>query len=97
MARNAYIVSYDIADDRRRTDVYETCRGYGERMQFSVFRCHMTATEKIELQTALRDTIHAHEDQVLFIDLGPVQGRARTCITSLGRPHLPPSDDPVIL
>ena len=97
MQRNAYIVSYDIADDSRRTAVYDTCRGYGERIQYSVFMCHMTPTERLDLQSRLRDTIHMHDDQVLFIDLGPVDGRARRCITALGRLHCPPSDDPVIL
>lgn len=97
MARSAYIVSYDIANDARRTAVYDTCRGYGTRLQYSVFLCHLSPTERVTLQAALRDEINFHEDQILFVHLGPVDGRARRCITALGRPHVPPSDDPVVL
>lgn len=97
MSRHAYIVSYDIAHDGRRTQVYQTCRGYGERIQYSVFRCHMTPTERVTLQARLRDLIHFEEDQVLFVDLGPLDGRAAKCITAMGKPHVPPSDDAVIL
>lgn len=97
MARAAYIVCYDVADDRRRTQIYETCRGYGERIQYSVFRCHLSPTERVQMEARLRELLHHHEDQVLFIDLGPVDGRAARCIVSIGKRYTPPDDGPVIL
>lgn len=97
MARNAYIVSYDISEDHRRTEVFHACRGYGERMQYSVFRCHLTPTERVELEVRVRDAINHSTDQVLFIDLGPVDGRASTCIKAIGKAHVPPNDGPTIM
>ena len=97
MSRNAFIVSYDITDDKRRTAVHARCLGYGERIQYSVFRCHLSPTERIALEVELREIVHHREDQVLFIDLGPVDGRASWCITALGKLYTPPDDGPVIL
>ena len=39
--RNRYIVTYDITDDRRRTAVYKCLRGFGDHLQYSVFRCDL--------------------------------------------------------
>jgi CRISPR-associated protein Cas2 len=97
MSRNAFIVCYDITDDKRRTSVFNTCRGYGERIQYSVFRCHLSRTERINLESAVREIIHHDLDQVLFIDLGPVDGRAINCVRAIGKPHAPPDDGPTIV
>ncbi|PJF46320.1 MAG: CRISPR-associated endonuclease Cas2, partial [Candidatus Thermofonsia Clade 3 bacterium] len=37
--RTLYIVTYDIADDRRWRKVFKLMYGYGDRLQYSVFRC----------------------------------------------------------
>ena len=97
MSRHAYLVSYDIADDRRRTHIHELCRGYGERLQYSVFRCDMSRTERVELESALSEAIHHEEDQILVIDLGPMEGRAQWCVRAMGKPYTPPDGGPVIL
>lgn len=95
--RSAYIVAYDITDDRRRSEVFSACRGYGERIQYSVFRCHLTLTERVEFLSALTTLIHQGEDQVLIINIGPVSNRARRAVTALGRSHHPPDDGPTIV
>ncbi|MEM9196188.1 MAG: CRISPR-associated endonuclease Cas2 [Myxococcota bacterium] len=97
MTRHAFIVSYDITDDRRRREVYDICRGFGERVQYSVFRCHLDETERIELQVEIEGAINHLDDQVLFIDIGPVEGRAKHCVRAIGRGHDPPDDGPVFL
>lgn len=97
MSRNAYLVSYDIADDARRRQVYGVCRGYGERVQYSVFRCHLDTTERIDFMASLEEVIHHDQDQVLFADLGPVDGRSTHCIRVLGRAHTPPDESPIIV
>ena len=95
--RNAFIVSYDIVDDKRRTKVAAVCKGYGERIQYSVFRCPLSPTEQLNLERELGDIIHHGEDQVLFIDLGPTKGRGGDCIHAVGRPYVPPDDGAVIV
>lgn len=95
--RNSYIVSYDISDPKRLRLVLETVRGYGDHLQYSVFRCELNATELVELRAALAQIIHHADDQVLFVDLGPEDGRARTSITAIGRTYTHPERHALIV
>jgi len=88
--RNRYFVTYDITEDPRRTAVYKLLRGYGDHLQYSVFRCDLTDRRRIELIAALHDLIDHDTDQVLVIDLGPVDGRASICVSSVGRAYSNP-------
>jgi CRISPR-associated protein Cas2 len=84
--RRAYIVSYDISDQARWRKVWRVLRGYGDAIQLSVFRCDLDERERIELTEALTRAIHARDDQVLFVDLGPAQTGGER-IRSLGRAY----------
>ena len=92
-----YFVTYDICDDDRRARVFGIMKGAGEHVQYSVFRCELTDRAKEELIADLLPVIHAGEDQVLFVDLGPSTGRAATCISSLGLPYEPPKRGAIIV
>lgn len=85
--RTTYIVCYDIADDKRLRRVFKTCGNFGDHLQFSVFECDLSAAEKVELETALSALIDHHEDQVLFVELGPAEGRGDRVITAIGQPY----------
>ena len=85
-----YIVTYDISDDERRTAVFKALRGYGEHLQFSVFRCDLTSLARAKIVARLHGLIDQSVDQILLIDLGPVEGRAATCIDAIGRKYVPP-------
>jgi len=61
-----------------------------------VFRCELNPTEMVQLRDRLRDIINHAEDQVLFVDLGPAGGRARTCIKALGRPYTHPERHAIV-
>jgi CRISPR-associated protein Cas2 len=87
--RQAFIVTYDVCNAKRLRKVYKILRGYGQHLQLSVFQCELDAREKIELEAKLRGEIKFDEDQVLFVDIGPADGRGRTSIESLGRPYIP--------
>lgn len=86
--RATYLVCYDIADDKRLRRVFKTCRNYGEHLQYSVFECDLDPSEKIGLESELRDLIDHTKDQVLFVALGPAEGRGQRVITSLGIPYV---------
>ncbi|MBX3131246.1 MAG: CRISPR-associated endonuclease Cas2 [Polyangiaceae bacterium] len=88
--RQIYIVSYDISDPKRLRRVFQTMRNWGDHIQLSVFECELTDRELVELRTELASVIHHGEDQVLFIDVGPVAGRGDRSIESLGRTYFPP-------
>ncbi len=85
--RTTYLVCYDVANDKRLKRTFKTCRNFGDHLQFSVFECDLSPAEKIELETELSQVIKQDEDQVLFISLGPAEGRGDRVITALGLPY----------
>ncbi|MEQ8788695.1 MAG: CRISPR-associated endonuclease Cas2 [Pirellulaceae bacterium] len=87
--RNTYLVSYDIRDDKRLRQVFKTMRGFGDHLQYSVFECQFRPVDLAKCRAALGDIIHHGQDQVLFIDLGPTEGRGDRVITALGQPYSP--------
>lgn len=86
--RQGYVVTYDISDPKRLRQVYRLMLGYGEHLQLSVFQCELNERELVELKAALSEIIHHAEDQVLFVAIGPVDGRGANAITALGRPYI---------
>jgi len=83
--RIRYIVSYDISDEKRLRRVHRTMKGYGDPLQYSVFRCDLSASERVLMIEALSKIINHREDQVMLVDLGPADGRAQYSIETLGR------------
>jgi CRISPR-associated protein Cas2 len=86
--RTSYLVCYDICDDKRLRRVFKTMRGYGDHLQYSVFECQLTATDLVRLRAELSEIIHHAQDQVLFVNLGPAEGRGDRVITALGKPYV---------
>lgn len=83
--RTTFIVCYDISDPRRLRYVYKTMRGYGQHLQYSVFRCDLTPLESVKLRAELEELIHHDQDQVLFVPLGPPDGFNATSFETIGR------------
>lgn len=83
--RLTYIVAYDICDPKRLRRVHRAMRGFGDALQLSVFRCQLSASEKILMTEALTKIIHAREDQILIVNLGPAENRGANSIHTLGR------------
>lgn len=82
--RTTYLVCYDIANDKRLRRVFKACKNFGEHLQFSVFECDLTPQEKLEMERALGELIKSDEDQVIFVTLGPAEGRGDRVITAMG-------------
>lgn len=85
--RTSYLVCYDISDEKRLRRVFQAMRGYGDHLQFSIFECQLTATDLARCRAELGEIIHHGEDQVLFVSLGPAEGRGDRVITALGKPY----------
>lgn len=81
-----WLVCYDICDDRRRRKVYETMRGFGEHIQYSVFRCTLTPRQYEELRARLLSVIRIDQDQVLLVPLGKASTRRAQRMYTLGLP-----------
>jgi len=93
----AYLVAYDIVDDKRRTKLYKMLRGYGEHLQYSVFRCDLSASRHVQLLGAIQECISVKDDQVLVVDLGPSNGRADDCIKAIGKKYISPERTVIVL
>ncbi len=87
---NVYIVTYDICDAKRLRKVFQYMRRWGNHIQYSVFRCELSPRDLAELYAGLDEFIHKTQDQILFFDLGPYDGRARQSVLSLGLPYTHP-------
>ena len=90
MSRRRYLVTYDIADDKRRDEVFKLCRQQGDHTQYSVFIAELDQRELIAFQSELERHIHRDEDQILFADLGLAEHDSGRIIASLGKPYEPP-------
>lgn len=95
--RRTYIVSYDIADPKRLRNVFKKMRAWGDHLQFSAFECQLRKVDLVRLRSELAEIIHHDEDQVLFVDLGPAEGRGYRVITALGRPYVHIDAPPIVV
>ncbi|MDE2718425.1 MAG: CRISPR-associated endonuclease Cas2 [Chloroflexota bacterium] len=86
--RRTYIVCYDIADPKRLRNVFKKMREWGDHVQFSVFECQLRKVDLVRLRAELSEIINHDKDQVLFVDLGPTEGRGDRVITALGKPYV---------
>jgi CRISPR-associated protein Cas2 len=95
--RNRYIVTYDITEDDRRNKVFAALRGFGDHIQYSVFRCDLSERERVMMCAELHLLINHQHDQILLFDLGPVDGRAATCVDAIGRHYITPERTVVVV
>lgn len=82
--RKLWIVCYDISDAGRLRRVYKTMRGYGDHLQFSVFRCLMSDAQRKQLEADLLEVLSLEADQVMFIPLGRPEGPGERGVYTLG-------------
>jgi CRISPR-associated protein Cas2 len=84
MDEHLYIVTYDIADDKRWRMVFKIMKGYGEWLQLSVFQCRLSPRRHAELIELLSGAINNRQDHVLLVDIGPAE-RVTPRVVSLGK------------
>ena len=85
--RSSYLICYDICNDKRLRKVFQIMRGYGDHLQYSIFECQLGTVDLARCRAELAKIIHHEEDQVLFVNLGPAEGRGDRVITALGKPY----------
>jgi len=78
--RKWHLVTYDVRDDARLRRVARLLEGYGERLQYSVFRCRLGEVELQRLRWELTRLV-ASEDDVMII---PICDR---CAGGVAGPH----------
>lgn len=83
------VISYDIVEDKRRTQVLKHLRGYGTHVQYSVFECELSPRQLKQLQGELGDMIDLNTDSVRIYQLDAAALR-RTQILGIGRVTVEP-------
>ena len=61
-----WVVCYDIHDEKRLRQCAKHMEGYGHRIQYSVFRCWMTALEVERLRWELTEILDPADDVLLM-------------------------------
>jgi CRISPR-associated protein Cas2 len=89
MSRRNYVVTYDIADDKRRNKVFVALHGFGDHAQYSVFFCELNERELAQMRGRLRAEIHNSEDQVLIVELGTAMRPLESSLEVLGKGYEP--------
>jgi CRISPR-associated protein Cas2 len=65
-----HLITYDVREPKRLRQVAQTLEGFGERVQYSVFRCRLSDTSLEQLRWELTK-IMEEEDSLLVIPLCP--------------------------
>lgn len=81
--RHWYLISYDIRHPKRWRQAYKLLRGTGERIQYSLFRCHLTRSDLEALRWELEQILDP-EDDLLVVHLCP---RCAGGVEVRGRPE----------
>jgi CRISPR-associated protein Cas2 len=68
-ATTLYVVAYDVSNDRRRTKIHKTLSGFGQWTQFSLFECHLTDKQYLQLRQRLDTHLKPDEDSLRFYSL----------------------------
>ena len=82
-----YVISYDIPDDRRRGQLAKVLKGFGSRVQYSVFEAHLTPSQFEQMKQAVNSVIDSDKDAVRYYAL------CRACV---GRIDVPAVGDVTI-
>jgi len=90
MSRRHYLVTYDVADDRRRDLVFRLLEDNGDHVQYSVFYCELNESERVVMEASLKEVINHADDQVLILDLGQGTAPLESALRTLGKNYVPP-------
>ena len=82
--KNVYIISYDVCESKRLRQTYKKLCGYGNSMQYSVFRCELSPMQLHRLKEELWEILNLSEDRVMLVDLGPAGARGDECVEFWG-------------
>ena len=87
--RHRYLVCYDIMDDKRLRRVHKKMLGFGDPVQYSVFKCDLNDTERALMIATLNELINVTQDRVMIVRLGPVDSLDDDRVEFLGAPMAP--------
>ena len=83
--RTRFLVAYDIRDDARLRLVHRIMRGFGDRLQYSVFVCDLSPMEKVQLLARISAAINPQMDRIVIAHLGSSQADTGRQLEFLGQ------------
>jgi CRISPR-associated protein Cas2 len=63
--RKWYLVSYDVRNERRLQRTARRLKGYGKRVQYSMFRCRLTERQLEKLHWELTKILKSDDDLLI--------------------------------
>lgn len=61
------VISYDVADDKRRGRIFKTLKNFGQWMPYSVFECDLEKIQFLKLKDRLDRMVEADKgDSIRF-------------------------------
>ncbi len=78
------VVSYNVANDRRRTRLAQELENFGRRVQYSVFECLLDARQLERLRTRLLRRTEACSRELGHKEGGENEGKSRDARVDLG-------------
>jgi CRISPR-associated protein Cas2 len=89
---NIFLVCYDVSEPKRLRKVYQTMKGFGDPLQYSIFRCELSARQLQALREKLWELLNFAEDRLMIVDLGPAGNRGDHCMELWGQPRTEPAN-----
>ena len=75
-----YVICYDIPDNNRRNQLAKALKGYGNRVQYSVFEAHLNRKQFKEMKGVVSNIIDSSEDSIRYYAL------CNTCVERIEVP-----------
>lgn len=67
--KTLYVIAYDLSNDKRRTKIHNILSGFGQWTQYSLFECHLTDKQYLQLRQRLAKVLQADQDSLRFYPL----------------------------
>jgi len=87
--RHRYIVCYDVCNAKRLRKLFKKMHGFGDPLQYSVFKCDLSPAEHALMRGAIDEIINSRDDRVMIVRLGPVEQRGGAAVEFIGKPLAP--------
>ena len=84
--RHRYLVCYDVANAKRLRTLFKKMHGFGDPLQYSVFKCDLSPAECALMRGAIQEVINQRDDRVMIVKIGLVDDRRSDVVEFLGKP-----------
>ncbi|HAA53764.1 MAG TPA: CRISPR-associated endonuclease Cas2 [Myxococcales bacterium] len=64
-----FVISYDVSDDKRRTQIHKALKSFGLWVQYSLFECELSKSDYVRLRERLEALSKPEEDNLRFYKL----------------------------